>query len=234
MRLLNYISDFRSWFCDRVASWLLGRSQDRIFDHPETFDSFRILAAQRLEEQIPFLYKGEDSPSVTRGIFSWQKDFSEGEIPVLDVVFLNQRLIFCLYPRKSHETNCLSIKKSANADGDSKNLSSSEVLGPGGEISLLERRRRSLELLFRNHLLKSDDPLPLLPIFCDPRELLACGSLEDFALFIEESWQESLSWAKRQCPPLSPNMKTAQAGSWLQRRLWIEDVSQYSLLKPNK
>ncbi len=94
--------------------------------------------------------------------------------------------------------------------------------------------RNLLEDLFSHRLNLGPDTEPILPIFCDPEEVLACTSLDALAMLINRAWQDSLKWSLAQLPPIPPVSEALiesqlGTGNWVDRRVFIEEATYSSL-----
>lgn len=242
---MNTVNSFMTRLSDRFDCLLirvalfLGRvywksmpKQEKSATHYPSYDHFsasrRRLAAGKLASMVPILI-GESAPCTLGGVPSWLLDFATDErpfVPPLDVVFPRQGLIFSLAPR------VMTFVPYTGFRATSLNL----MLEQGYSSPVPGADRNLLEDLFSRRLNLGPDTEPLIPIFCDPEEVLCCSSLDTLALVINRAWQESLKWGLAQLPPVpdvAESLIESQigTGNWVDRRIFIEEAT-FSALFP--
>jgi hypothetical protein len=134
-------------------------------------------AQKKLVERLTLLFKSPQ-PYILSGVHDWQINFyPHPKTPPIDVFWGGLYFSF-LKPHRTPSFLRLS-------------LFGLEVTPP----------TRILEQAFRERLLKGTDLTPAIPIYVDPKLIV---KLEPalFAAYLDEQWQEAISWALKQLPPM--------------------------------
>jgi len=205
------------------------------------YDNFsasrRRLAAGKIASMVPILI-GESAPCVLGGVPSWLLDFATNDrpfVPPVDVMFPRQGLMFSLAPLVKDYFPCTGFRANTLNALQEQGYSSPV---PGADRNLLED-------LFARRLNLGPDAEPIIPVFCDPEEVLACTTLDALALVINRAWQDSVKWSLSQLPPIPDVSETLiesqiGTGNWVDRRVFLEEATFSSLFslgndaKPHK
>lgn len=197
-------------------------------------------AALLLCQRFPLLVKSkpDNFPFVLNGTHSWQyQALPSANIPPIDVAFPTQGFFFSFLPDDGDASDKVQflLERLQNARISPENSSDSST----SSLTFLEKSvlpaplsaRRILEEVFRRRLRISNDPIPFLPIFVDPRLIIVLQDNEQFISYLDLCWQRSIAWGLQQLPNLSEGTKYSEIppATWMSRRIFLEESSRSSL-----